>query len=71
VVERYTRTSEDNLHYQATIDDPGAYSKPWSVGWNVPWKAGWEPYEYICQENNKDVVIENHMVGLKPGEAHP
>src|SRR6185295_13219449 len=64
VIERYTRENEDSLHYQATIDDPGAYTKPWSVGWHVRWRAGWEPYEYICQENNKDVVIENHMVGL-------
>ena len=70
VVERYTRENEDSLHYQATIDDPGAYTKPWSVGWHVRWRAGWEPYEYICQENNKDVVIENHMVGLRPGEEH-
>lgn len=71
VIERYTRESEDSLHYEVTIDDPGAYSKPWSAGWHVRWQAGWEPYEYICQENNKDVVIENHMVGLKPGEKHP
>jgi hypothetical protein len=71
VIERYTRTSEDNLHYQATIDDPGAYTKPWTVGYNIRWGAGWEPYEYICQENNKDVVMENHMVGLRPGEKHP
>jgi hypothetical protein len=66
VVERYTRTKEENLHYEATIEDPGAYAKPWTVGWNVKWIPGWEPYEYICQENNKDVVIENHMVGATP-----
>jgi len=71
VVERYTRTKEDNLHYEVTIDDPGAYTKPWTTGWNIRWKAGWEPYEYVCQENNKDVVIENHMVGLLPGERKP
>ena len=69
VTERYTRETYDRLHYQMTIDDPGAYSKPWSNGWYINWKEGWEPYEYVCQENNKDVVIENHMVGLKPGEV--
>jgi hypothetical protein len=71
VVERYTRDDEDTLHYQATIEDPDFYTKPWSVGWHIKWKAGWEPYEYVCQENNKDVVIEHHLVGLRPGEAHP
>src|SRR5579871_1067751 len=68
VIERYTRTKEDNLHYEATIDDPGAYSKPWTVGWNIKWTPNWELYEYVCQENNKDVMIEHHMVGALPGE---
>jgi hypothetical protein len=71
VIERYTRTSENILHYQATIDDPGAYSKPWTVGWKIAWVAGQEPLEYVCQENNKDVTINGgHMVGLQPGEKH-
>jgi len=68
VVERYTRTKEDNMHYEATIDDPGTYAKPWTTGWNVKWVPNWELYEYVCQENNKDVMIEHHMVGALPGE---
>src|SRR5580700_8991987 len=68
VIERYTRTKEDNLHYEATIDDPGTYAKPWTTGWNVKWVPNWELYEYVCQENNKDVMIEHHMVGALPGE---
>jgi hypothetical protein len=68
VTERYTRTSENYLHYQVTIDDPGTYTKPWGNGWYQRWHAGWEPYEYVCQENNKDVVVEHHMVGVLPGE---
>jgi hypothetical protein len=68
VTERYTRDDYDTLHYQATIEDPEFYSKPWTVGWHISWVEGWEPYEYICQENNKDVVIENHMVGATPSD---
>jgi len=68
VVERYTRTKEDNMHYEATIDDPGTYAKPWTTGWNVKWVPNWELYEYVCQENNKDVMIEHHMVGALPVE---
>ena len=68
VVERYTRTKEDNMHFEATIDDPGTYAKPWTTGWNVKWVPNWELYEYVCQENNKDVMIEHHMVGALPGE---
>ena len=71
VIERYTRTDENTLHYQATIDDPGAYTKPWTVGWKISWQPGWDPLEYVCQENNRDVGVNGHMVGLRPGEKHP
>ena len=35
------------------IDDPGAYTKPWTVQWNINWTANGELKEYICQENNQ------------------
>jgi hypothetical protein len=60
ITERYTRTDELTLHYEAVIDDPKAYTKPWTTGYTIAWRAGEEPYEYICQENNKDV---SHLVG--------
>jgi hypothetical protein len=53
VVERYTRPNKNTLHYQATIDDPGAYTKPFTVAWDIPWNANGELSEYICQENNR------------------
>ena len=60
VIERFTRPNEATLHYEATIDDPGAYSKPWTTSWNIKWHAGIEPLEYICQEGNSYV---EHLVG--------
>jgi hypothetical protein len=71
VIERYTRLDTNTLHYQASIEDPGAYTKPWTVGWKIAWQPGWDPLEYVCQENNKDVGVNGHMVGLRPGEKHP
>ncbi len=53
VIERITRPTKNTLHFQATIDDPGAYTKPWSFAWDIPWRAGQELQEYICQENNQ------------------
>jgi hypothetical protein len=52
-VERISRPNRDTLHYEATITDPGAYSEPWTVAWDIPWLEGAELAEYICQENNK------------------
>jgi len=53
VVERFTRPNKATLHYEAVIDDPGAYTKPFTVAWDIPWRANGELTEYICQENNK------------------
>lgn len=39
VIERITRPDKNTLHYEATIDDPGAYTKPWTVAWDIPWAA--------------------------------
>jgi hypothetical protein len=52
-VERITRPNLNTLHYEATITDPGAYSEPWTIAWDIPWGAGQELAEYICQENNQ------------------
>ena len=60
VIERYTRTDVNTLHYEATIDDPGAYTKPWTTSWNISWSPGITPLEYICQEGNLDV---QHLIG--------
>ena len=53
VVERWTRPNKQTLHYQATVTDPGAYARPFTVAWDVPWNAAAELPEYICQENNR------------------
>jgi hypothetical protein len=52
VIERITRPNKNTLHYEVTIDDPGAYTRPWTVAWNIPWAPKQELREYICQENN-------------------
>jgi hypothetical protein len=53
VVEKFSRPNKNTLHYEATIDDPGAYTKSWTVAWDIPWRASGELTEYICQENNR------------------
>lgn len=53
VVERISRPDKRTLRYEATIDDPGAYTRPWTVSWNLTWNPAGELAEYICQENNR------------------
>jgi hypothetical protein len=52
-IERITRPDRNTLRYETTIDDPGAYTEPWTIAWNINWVEGGELQEYICQENNK------------------
>lgn len=60
LTEKLSRPNHDQLRYEATVDDPGAYTKVWSGGWNLRWSAGNEPFDYLCQENNRDPA---RMVG--------
>jgi len=60
LTERLSRPNYNQLRYEATVDDPGAYSKTWSGGWNLRWSEGNEPFDYLCQENNRDPA---RMVG--------
>ena len=57
LVERWTRPNKATLHYEATIDDPGAFSAPWRTAWDIPWASD-GIREYICQENNQYL---NHL----------
>jgi hypothetical protein len=61
VVERYTRTSANTLVNEVTIDDPGAYARPFTVRFTAEAAPpGDELQEYICNENNQDVA---HLQG--------
>ena len=53
VIERIARPLLNLLTYRVTIDDPGAYTKPWEAGgWNNSrWLPGDEMFEYICQDD--------------------
>ena len=52
LIERFTRTSLNEMDYTFTIDDPGAYSAPWTTGFGLEWNPDIEVFEYMCQENN-------------------
>jgi hypothetical protein len=60
LTERYTRTDSLTLKYEVTIDDPEAYSKPWTASNTIHWRPGMELMESICQEDEKSSI---HMIG--------
>jgi hypothetical protein len=57
LTERITRPNLQTINYEVTFDDPGAYTAPWTGGWEInmttgsSWIDGGEPFEYICQDS--------------------
>ena len=64
VIERYTRKDYGHMDLEITIDDPGAYTRPWTVRQDVTLLPETELLEFICNENNRDL---EHLPG-KPFE---
>jgi hypothetical protein len=56
VIERFTRRDLGNLDIDITVDDPGAYSRPFTLHFNAQLMPGLELMEYICEENNQDLA---------------
>ena len=61
VVERFTRTGPDRIHYEFTVTDPETWTSPWSV--ELPMVRIDGPlFEYGCHEGNHDIrhILEIH-----------
>ena len=53
VTERFRRKDFGHMDVEITIDDPKAYTRPWTVTLPLVLVADSELLEYICNENNK------------------
>jgi hypothetical protein len=65
LTERFTRTGENTILYEFTVDDPTAFTRVWRG--EVPWtKAPGPIYEYACHEGN--YAMENILKGARAQE---
>ena len=60
ITERYTRPKYGQLIVDVTIDDPKAYTKPFTVRFNQRLSPSDELIEFICNENERS---DAHLVG--------
>ena len=60
LTERFRRRDYGHIDLQVTIDDPKAYTKPWTVNLEFNATPDSELIEYVCDENEKDI---GHLVG--------
>jgi hypothetical protein len=60
MIERFRRVNYGTLEIEITVDDPKAYTKPWTVTVTQRLMPDAELIEFICLENEKDA---QHFVG--------
>jgi hypothetical protein len=54
VVERYTMKDANTIHYEATIEDPKVFTRPWTIAFDAFVRAPADHmlFEYACHEGN-------------------
>jgi hypothetical protein len=60
VTERFRRPSFGRLEVEMTVDDPKAYTAPWTITLNQTIVLDTDLIDYICLENERDIP---HLVG--------
>jgi hypothetical protein len=60
ITERFRRINYGKLEIEITVDDPKAYTKPWTVKLNQVLTPDTDLLDYYCAENEKDGP---HLVG--------
>jgi hypothetical protein len=60
ITEKFRRSNFGSLQIQMTVDDPKAYTKPWTLEVTQRLAPDTELLDYICLENEKD---DAHLVG--------
>jgi hypothetical protein len=66
VTERFTRTGPNSMNYQAVIEDPKTFTKPFTIGYPITQEAGYEIFEYACHEGN--YAMHNSLSGARAQE---
>ena len=65
LIERFTRTAPDTIMYEFTVDDPSAFTRPWTA--QIPMKKTEGPIiEYACNEGN--YAMEGMLAGARADE---
>jgi hypothetical protein len=60
ITERFRRIDFGSMEIEMTVDDPKAYTKPWTAKQNLALQLDSDLVEYVCLEGERDSI---HMVG--------
>jgi hypothetical protein len=55
ITERFHRPDYGHLEIEVTVDDPKAYTKPWTVKLNQVIALDTDVLDFVCADNEKDI----------------
>jgi hypothetical protein len=67
LTERLTRVDADTIQYEATINDPQIWVRPWKVALPLKRHPEYGMFEYACHEGN--YAMKNILSGARSDEA--
>ena len=67
VVERFTPVDQDTIRYDVTVDDPGAFARPWTASMPLNRSPNYKMFEYACHEGNYG--LPNTLSGARVQET--
>jgi hypothetical protein len=69
IVERLTRVAADRIDYEARIEDPAVFTRPWTLAFPLMRDDEYRIYEYACHEGNR--AVEGVLRGARYQERVP
>jgi hypothetical protein len=70
VTERYIPMDANIIRYEATIEDPKAFTRPFTVAFDAMarGRADHQLFEYACHEGNRDGILMATGVDIDPSQ---
>lgn len=68
LVERFTRSRQNTIEYEVTIDDPQTYTAKWKIAFPITQEPGYRIFEYACHEGNR--AMRNALGAARAEDAN-
>jgi hypothetical protein len=63
LVERFTRISDETIHYEVTVEDPDTWERSWKVLLPLSSQPGYQVFPFECHEGN--YALRNILNGAR------
>jgi hypothetical protein len=67
VVERFTRVDADTIQYEAVVDDPRTWTRPFTIAFPLKRDMDYGMFEYACHEGNYG--LRNILSAARAGDS--